>query len=126
VNQNKSPLLEALYADTNNIEQLKALIDFYGIPHIRTSTGNVYFPQSTNEEGESIPAVEYIDLLGQSVVLERILKFNHDNTCTLYGLCQLSIEEIVDDNCFDEQWKRENKCIFKTVSDNWKLNEKIK
>ena len=121
---NVLPLIEILYEDEiDNLNKLKCLKDFYGIPHIRTISGYNFFPkdQTTGE-----PALEYIDLIGQRIVLERILEIGKtENLCSLYPTCILDDADITDDNCFDKQWIREIPCPFKMVSDNWKLNEKI-
>ncbi|WP_299556965.1 hypothetical protein [Seonamhaeicola sp.] len=126
VKTNTSPLLELLYLEIDNIEKLKNLISFYGIPHIRTITGYEFYPLGSNEENEGNPALEFLDLLGQSIVIERVLNFNDDTICSLYTQCQRAEEDITDEHCFETQWMRERPCAFKTVSDNWKLNMKIK
>ena len=44
--------------------------------------------------------------------------------CSLHPQCELSEPVIVDDNCYDTQWKRTEDCPFKLVSDYWELNKK--
>jgi hypothetical protein len=127
INEDTSPLLEVLYADISNIEKINSLIDFYGIPHIRTVDGHEFYPLGSNlEDEENNPALEFLDLLGQRVVLERILNFNGNSICSLLPQCQLADVDTTNEHCFSTQWKREITCTFKIVSDNWKLNEKIK
>ncbi|WP_299126260.1 hypothetical protein [uncultured Winogradskyella sp.] len=125
IKTNTSPLLELLYSEIDNHEKLKNLISFYGIPHIRTKNGYEYYPLGSKEGNEDNPALEYLDLLGQSIVLERVLNFNKDTICSHFVQCQKAKEDITDEHCFGTQWLRENPCAFKAVSDNWKLNEKI-
>lgn len=125
VKTNSSPLLELLYSEIDNNEKLKALIDFYGIPHIRTISGYEFYPLGSKDGNEDNPALEFLDLLGQSIVIERVLDYNDDTICSLYAQCQRAEEDITDEHCFETQWMRETPCAFKTVSDNWKLNEKI-
>jgi hypothetical protein len=127
VKQNISPILEVLYEDVNNVDKLVSIVDFYGIPHIRTIDGNEYYPLGSKKDCEDeSPALEFIDLLGQHIVFERILEFRNDKICSLYPQCALAREDIVNEDCFSTQWKRETSCPFKIVSDNWKLNLKIK
>lgn len=124
--KNILPLIEVIYNEESSpIEKIQSLIDFYGIPHIRTQNGYNYYPQDADSEQ---PALEFVELIGQRIVLDRILGFGfnkNDNLCTLYSQCQLAEDDITDDNCFDKQWEREKDCPFKVVSDNWKLKEKI-
>ncbi len=121
--KNILPLIDILFSDMENIEKLKEIIDFYGIPHIRTISGYNFFP--LNQE-QNKPAEEYIELLGQQAVFERILELGKDKKmCSLFPVCQLSEDDVIDENCFNEQWKRTKPCPFKIISDNWKLNEKI-
>lgn len=125
VKTNTSPLLELLYSEIDNNDKLKTLIDFYGIPHIRTISGYEFYPLGSREGSENNPALEFLDLLGQSTVIERILGYNNDTICSLYPQCQRALENITDEHCFETQWLRENSCPFKIISDNWELNEKI-
>jgi hypothetical protein len=126
-NENTSPLLEVLYADVENTERINSLISFYGIPHIRTVDGQEFYPLGSNEEDEeNNPALEFLDLLGQRVVLERLLNFNKNSICSLLPQCQLAENDTTDEHCFSTQWERVIPCTFKIVSDNWKLNKKIK
>lgn len=122
VKSNNSPLLEILYSKIDNNDKLKTLIDFYGIPHIRTKNGYEYYPLGSEEDN---PALEFLDLLGQSIVLERVLNFNNDTICPQFVQCQKAKDDITDEHCFENQWLRTKPCAFKAVSDNWKLNEKI-
>ena len=122
--KNILPLIDILFADLDSIEKLKGVIDFYGIPHIRTISGYIFFPlnQEKNE-----PAMEYIELIGQQIVFERIFELGVDKKmCSLYPQCEYSVDDIIDENCFDKQWERTKSCPFKIISDSWKLKEKIK
>lgn len=124
--KNILPLIEVIYDEESSpVEKIKSLIDFYGIPHIRTQNGYNYYPQDNELEQ---PALEFVELIGQRIVLDRILGIGYnknDNLCTLYSQCQLSEDDITDDYCFNKQWEKERACPFKIISDNWKLNEKI-
>lgn len=124
--KNILPLIEVIYDEESSpVEKIKSLIDFYGIPHIRTQNGYNHYPQD-NELQQ--PAMEFVELFGQRIVLDRILGLGYnkdDNLCSLYSQCQLSEDDNTDDNCLDKQWEREKVCPFKIISDNWKLNEKI-
>lgn len=123
--ENILPLIEVLYEDKkSSIEKLESLINFYGIPHIRTLNGYNLFPQNTELEE---PTMEFVELIGQRIVFDRILGLgiNKDDTmCSLYLQCELSEDDIVDEHCFDKQWERDKLCPFKIISDNWKLYEK--
>lgn len=120
------PIIDILYTHrSNNINMLEALIDYYGIPHIRTVSGYNYFPvdQESNQ-----PSLEYVVLIGQRIVLDRLLGINRDqlgDLCSLKPQCELSNSLIIDENCFETQWKRTIPCTFKIVSDYWQLPEKI-
>lgn len=119
------PLIEVLYKEElSNIEKLQLLIDFYGIPHIRTIDGCNFFPQDTDNQQ---PAIEYIELIGQRIVLERLLEIDKERVgeiCSLLPQCELSETEIVDENCYNMQWRRTVNCPFKIISDNWNLDKK--
>lgn len=119
------PLIEVLYKEeTSNIEKLKLLIDFYGIPHIRTIDGYNFFPQETDKKQ---PAIEYVELIGQRIVLDRLLGIDKEQIgemCSLHPQCELSETELIDDNCYGTQWKRTQNCPFKIISDNWELDKK--
>ncbi len=115
-----NPLIEVLYEiDATPVERLKSLVDFYGIPHIRTINGFVYYPKGEKDA----PAMEYVELLGQRVVLERVFGFQGE-ICSQLSQCALAETEMIDENCYSTQWKRETPCEFKVVSDFWELNKK--
>ena len=70
------PIIEVLYEeDKSFIEKLKLLIDFYGIPHIRTINGFNFFPFETESQQ---PAIEYVELIGQRIVFDRLLGINKE------------------------------------------------
>ena len=120
------PLIEILYDDEKKeTDKIHSIVNFYGIPFIRSRSGNIFFPEDLNNE----PSSEFIELIGQSIVLDRILGTGANRkdktSCSLYALCQLSKEEVTDENCFNLQWEREKICPFKIISDNWQLKQKI-
>ncbi len=120
------PLIETLY-DDSGVDGLKALIDFYGIPYIRTINGYQYFPPDSIGESKENISAELLDLLGQNIVLERILKLNESSTiCSFYPVCQLDTSDPTDDHCFSDQWNRTAPCPFLIVSQNWNLHKKVK
>ncbi|WP_339926229.1 hypothetical protein [uncultured Cyclobacterium sp.] len=126
VNEGICPLLETLY-DDSGVAGLHGLIDFYGIPYIRTIDGYQYFPPEILDSTQEQIANELLDLMGQSIVLDRVLELNESAPmCSFYAICQLDETDVTDDHCFSTQWKRSTPCLFKIVSDNWQLNEKIK
>ena len=138
VRNNSILLVDVLYRDElSNIEKLKELIDFYGIPHIRTINGYNYFPKEiedsvdeeiNEDEVEEKPAMEFVELIGQRIVLDRLLGVDAEivgTICTLRPQCELSEDNLVDEFCYDRQWDREIACPFKIISDNWNLKEKI-
>lgn len=120
------PLIEILYEnDIDNITKLMWIKEFYGIPHIRTISENNYFPKDIETGTYSL---EFIELIGQRIVLDRLLGTNRDilgDSCSLIPQCQLSDEELMEENCYHKQWEKTINCPFKIVSDNWQLNKKI-
>lgn len=126
VNQDTCPLIDILYEDSE-IDGLYSLIDFYGIPYIRTIDGYQYFPPDSIDSREENISKELLDLLGQNIVLERVLEISQSSpTCSFYPQCEMDISDPTDEHCFSDQWNRTIPCPFLIVSQNWKLQEKIK
>ncbi|WP_339751112.1 hypothetical protein [Algoriphagus aquimarinus] len=125
--ERKFPLIEVLYEEKlNNAEKVKILLENYGIPHIWTRSGYNFFPKS---ESDQETPLEFVELIGQRIVLDRLLGINHERLngcCSLLPMCQKSESYGVDDNCYGTQWKREIPCPFIIVSDHWGLRDKIK
>ena len=123
ITENVNPILEILYNDEfDKFDKLKAIIEFYGFPHLRTKDGNSYWPLNKAKNG---PASEYLELMGQMIVFERIMG-QSNGVCGMYQQCQLASDNPTDKHCLGTQWKRDQICTFKIISDNWGLNQKIK
>jgi hypothetical protein len=118
VQNNEVPLIECLYEDFESVDIIQKLINSYGIPHIDTINRTTFFP---NEP----PAKEFIELLAQRIVFDRIFEIDQRQICGLYPICDLSETPEIDDNCFEKQWKRTNECFFSIMSDNFGLRRKI-
>ncbi|SMD44862.1 hypothetical protein SAMN00777080_3498 [Aquiflexum balticum DSM 16537] len=106
--------------EIGNIEKLQFLINQFGIPSIRTSDGCLHF----SGEGEN-PAIEFVDFMAQHVVIERLFKSKVDRkVCSMFAIC-IEENDLVDECCDEQQWKRTVPCPFKVISDSWGLNAKI-
>lgn len=119
--QGKNSILENLYLEDNKEIKLNGLLDFYGIPGVRSKSGTMQWPQDPNADE---PAIEYLELMGQMLVFDRIVGHG-DSTCGMYGICNQAENELTDHNCFGTQWNRGKECAFKMISDNWMLSKKI-
>jgi hypothetical protein len=126
IKENRIPLIDALYDDeSNSLQWLQKIISYYGIPHIRTKDGYNYFPKISDSDSF---AEEYVELLGQQAVFERVLGIDlkiRNHTCSLFPICQNSDIDITDNHCFNKQWLRQKSCHFLKIFKYWKLDEKM-
>src|SRR5690606_28965627 len=125
ITNNIVPILYVLYdEELTKIEKINALIDNYGIPSIRTNDGILHFPGDSVNQA---PSTDIVDFLIQRVVLERLYEKGSLKTiCSMVQICQLSDENFVDHNCYENQWRRQKECPFTIISNDWGLKEKIK
>lgn len=124
IENNKVPILDLLYNESlSDCEIIYALISNYGIPSIRSIDGTLHFPSGSKYE----PSIDIVEILAQRIVLEKLSqKYSNSGTCSLIQICQLDDTNLIDDNCYGNQWKKESLCPFIVISKEWKLNEKIK
>jgi len=125
ITNNIVPILYVLYdEELTKIDKINALIDNYGIPSIRTNDGILHFPGDSVNQA---PSTDIVDFLIQRVVLERLYEKGSLKTiCSMVQICQLSDENFVDHNCYENQWRRQKECPFTIISNDWGLKEKIK
>jgi len=117
------PLIDILYQDTLSFEEkINHLIAIYGIPIIRSQSGNIHLPSDSSEE---VPAEEYVELMAQNIVFERVLGMTN-NICGLIHICQLDENMDVDECCYEKQWNKANQCPFRVFSDFIGLTDKLK
>jgi len=125
ISKNVPPLLTILYNDElDKFSKLYSAVGFYGLPHIYTNVGINIYPY--NEVGEDL-AFEFIELLGQQIVIKRITS-KDNKVCPNITKCQsdTSGKFEINDSCYEKQWTREEKCPFTIVSNYWELDKKLR
>jgi len=100
-----------------NIDLIKLLTGIYGLPSIYTNTELKIIDNNSTE---------HIELIGQLLVLDRLLEQRGTTVCNYIHICQNDSEIKIDDNCYGTQWLRTENCPFLVTSNHWNLKDKIK
>ncbi|PQB04120.1 hypothetical protein [Aureitalea marina] len=119
--EHKNPIIEILYNDTSPLDRIKEMISWFGIPRIRSISGNTNLPLGPDKEN---PAIEYLELEAQQIVFERLLGISKDGICGMYPICSQT-EAMTNELCFESQWERKSPCPFTQISNLWGLPAKI-
>lgn len=96
------PILNVINTKEFNIESIKALVSYLGIPFIHKRDGTQYYPQ---KEGEIIKCPDLISIVGNSIMKQYFMKPN-TYVCPFMFMC-----DCTDDECYDSPWLHKN-CIF--------------
>ena len=63
--------------------------------HAIARTKKMKHPLGSKDANEDNFALEFLDLLGQIIVIEKVLNFNNDTICSLFAQCQKAEEDTV-------------------------------
>jgi len=117
------PFLSILYhEDKLSIENLNALVGYFGIPYIQTLQSGYHFPKSTkNGAKEDDSSIDVLELVAQEAMFSYLIKPRRDKICPLYYMC--SDSQYSKDECFGAPWK-EPMCSFTIVSSPFSFDKK--
>lgn len=117
------PYLTILYdPDKLSVDNINAIVGYFGIPYIQTLNNGYHFPQSTKEgAAKDESSVDVLELIAQETMFSYMTRPRRDKICPLYYMCSGSEYDKV--GCIGAPWN-EPLCSFTIVSSPFSLNEK--
>ncbi|MGV3609422.1 MAG: hypothetical protein ACO1N0_00625 [Fluviicola sp.] len=104
------------------IEKLDKLKGYYGVPLIQLENFTWILPVASTTSGIAEELIEFVNI---KALLDRLFEQGGRKSCRFLPLCETQERFVIDRNCSDKQWLREEPCAFTQILDYWKIKDKM-